>query len=220
MNECASSEFERIYRTSQWQSRSRSGPGSLPELNVSYLQLLPTILVEHNIKSVVDIGCGDWTLYQSAFDWYSSGVNYVGIDVVPELVDQLNKLHRRDNVEFRCGDVFGADLPEADLYILKDVLQHWPNDRIARFLPQLKRCRFALITNDVEMRPPREPLIRKLIRRRPFKNVDTSIGGYRPLRLREAPFNLPARLLLNYSMDWDGTLYAKETLLYGDEGDS
>jgi hypothetical protein len=49
---------------------------------------------------------------------------------------------------------------------------------------------------------------------RRFKNGDTSVGGYRPIRLREAPFNLRARLLLNYSMDWEGWHFDKETLLY------
>jgi len=219
MNEIASSEsksqFERIYRTSEWGSRSRSGPGSLPELNFSYLGVLGSILDKFKIKSVVDIGCGDWTLYQSAFDWYSMDVSYIGIDVVPELVDRLNKLHGRDSVEFRCVDVFGPDLPEADLYILKDVLQHWSNDQIERFLPQLRRCRFALITNDVERCSGRRRLFRKISRFLPFKHVDTSIGGYRPLRLQEPPFNLTARLIHKYSVDWGGTLFVKETLLCG-----
>jgi SAM-dependent methyltransferase len=217
MNEYASNEFERIYHTSEWQSRSRSGPGSLPELNLSYLQVLQTTLVEHNIKSVVDIGCGDWTLYQSAFDWYSKDVSYLGIDLVPELVDRLNKAHRRDNVEFRRVDINGASLPEADLYILKDVLQHWPNERIVRFLPQLKRSRLTLITNDMEIYSPRKRPFRKLFQHLPFTNVDTTFGGYRPLRLREPPFNLTARLLHNYSMDWEGWLFVKETLLCGNE---
>jgi SAM-dependent methyltransferase len=214
MNECTGNEFERIYHTSQWQSRSRSGPGSLPELNAPYLQALDATLAEHNIKSVIDIGCGDWTLYQSAFDWHGKQISYIGIDVVPELVDRLNRLYGRDNVEFRQLDVYSTELPEADLYILKDVMQHWPNDRIAKFFPQLKRCRFALITNDVEAYSPRKRPFRKLLQHLPRSKTDISVGGYRPLRLREPPYNLTARVLCNFAMSWEGWLFVKETLLY------
>ncbi len=213
MSESTSKEFDRIYHSGVWASRSRSGPGSLPELNESYLCILRSTIAEQNIKSVVDIGCGDWTLYQSAFDWHDLDVTYTGIDVVPELIEKLTNTYGRKEVAFRCLDVFGGDLPSADLFILKDILQHWPNERVTKFLPQLQRCRFALITNDLDIQAPGRSWFRKIIRC-PFKNADIPIGGYRPLRLRDAPFNLPADLLLNYSVKWEGWSFDKETLLY------
>jgi SAM-dependent methyltransferase len=214
MNESAAEKFGNIYRTSEWESRSRSGPGSLPELNAVYLEKLKEVIRDHKIQSVVDIGCGDWTLYQDEFQWQDMNTRYLGVDVVPELVEKLNATYGRGNVEFRCLDVNGSELPSADLYILKDVLQHWPTDRVLEFLPQFARCRMAVVTNDIDYSSPNESVLRKLRVLRRFKNRDTSVGGYRPIRLREAPFKLPARLLLNYSMKWEGWRFDKETLLY------
>jgi SAM-dependent methyltransferase len=214
MNESAADKFGNIYRTASWNSTSRSGPGSLPELNASYLKMLKEVIQEHKIQSVVDIGCGDWALYESGFNWHDLPTRYLGVDVVPELIEKLNSTHGRGNVEFRCVDVFGSELPAADLYILKDVLQHWPTDRVLRFLPQLAKCRIALITNDIEISSARKRLLQKLPFLGRFRNYDTPVGGYRPIRLGDAPFNLPARLLLHYSMEYAGKRFIKETLLY------
>ena len=90
------------------------------------------------------------------------------------------------------ADLTTDDLPSGDLCIIKDVLQHLSNDSVSRFLRVLQRkFRLALITNDIThvdrggwrilwKRTSIEP------------NTDIPDGGYRPLRLRNAPFFLSA----------------------------
>lgn len=72
--------FTKIYDTGAWGRNSAgegfSGSGSLLEQTVGYRQFLQKFLSDHNITSVVDIGCGDWT-FSHAIDW--TNVNYLGL---------------------------------------------------------------------------------------------------------------------------------------------
>jgi hypothetical protein len=51
-------EFRTIYRRRIWQVGS--GHGSRVKNTVEYRALLESFLREHRIRSVVDVGCGDW----------------------------------------------------------------------------------------------------------------------------------------------------------------
>jgi SAM-dependent methyltransferase len=184
-------QFSGIYSGNAWDKDIRSGPGSAADLNRPYVDLLQKFIRERNIRSVVDLGCGDWS-FSKLIDW--SGVDYLGVDVVPALIDHLNRMYGRPGVRFMHGNLLTCDLPEADLAVSKDVLQHWPNDAIQAFFGRLRRFKYAILTNDhkVVCRSWKRLWRAKEI----FSpNSDTPAGGYRPVRLREAPFNLPATQL-------------------------
>jgi SAM-dependent methyltransferase len=204
--------FTTIYHENFWESPIKSGPGSAPELARGYCELLQRTLRELRIATVVDLGCGDWS-FSRLIDW--SGIDYTGIDVVPELIEELNTTYGRNRIRFLQGDLLTCDLPQADLAIAKDVLQHWPNEMIAVFLQKLNQFRYAILTND-----------RKVIERRGWRswwrkrevgraNENIPIGGFRPLRLREAPFNLQAAQLTTIPMPHQGKyIHVKEVLLW------
>jgi SAM-dependent methyltransferase len=184
--------FTRIYHRHHWGGVSPSGPGSDPKLLHSYLDFLGRIISEKRVTSVVDIGCGDWALAQK-LDW--QGVEYTGIDIVSDIVSKLNENFGRDHVRFLCADALTSDLPFADLCIMKDVLQHLSNASVHTLLGKLtRRFKYALLTNDVSHR-------KKGGWRTGWKtssleaNCDIANGGYRPLRLMEAPFHLSATRL-------------------------
>ena len=65
-----------------------SGPGSFSEYNSKFLELLQNLIRDKNIKSIVDFGCGDWQL-MNLMDF--RGIDYIGFDVVPKLIDQNKK---------------------------------------------------------------------------------------------------------------------------------
>jgi SAM-dependent methyltransferase len=184
--------FSRIYSQHAWGGESRSGHGSNPRILAGYLTLLRRLLAELGVRSVVDVGCGDWSL-ASTMDW--SGISYTGIDVVPELIDHLNGRYLSDNVRFVCADAVMDDLPHADLCIAKDVLQHLSNASVQKFLSRLERhFECAVITNDITH-------TERAGWRRGWKktcvpaNIDISDSGYRPLRLTGEPFDLHATRL-------------------------
>ena len=96
------------------------------------------------IQSVVDLGCGDWN-FSRLIDW--SAIRYTGIDTVPEVIEADRKAFV-DRGRFLCLDFIREELPEADLALVKDVLQHWPNDVIRSMMGRLRaQYRYVLITN-------------------------------------------------------------------------
>ncbi|WP_186775577.1 class I SAM-dependent methyltransferase [Rubripirellula tenax] len=169
-------------------------------------------MAREEIQSVVDIGCGDWSFSRN-IDW--SRVDYTGVDIVPSLSEELNREHGGDKIRFACADLTSDELPSADLCICKDVLQHLSNESVQKFLSgNLNRYRYALLTNDYrKMKRSRLNFLGKM---REFQepNSETTDGGSRPIRLTEAPFNLPAEQLVLFDMQIGRTLFTKETLLW------
>ena len=74
--------FEEMYQKKIW--GGGSGVGSLPEATVRYRAVLQKLLTDYQVRSVVDIGCGDWQT-GSLVDW--TGIEYTGIDIVPEVIE-------------------------------------------------------------------------------------------------------------------------------------
>ena len=172
--------FARAYTTGQW--HHGSGSGSSPANTARYRRFLAAYLTEHRVKSVLDIGCGDWQSTR-LIDW--TGINYVGIDLVPEVIlrNHFRYGHRR-NLTFTCTDALnGHRLPAADLIIVKDLLQHWPDTAISQLEERLAGRR-ALLTYDL---------------RRDGAHADTEPGGYRPLDLGRHPFRWPVTERLRYT---------------------
>lgn len=210
--------FARIYSEHLWGGESKSGPGSDPQLLRRHLNLLADLIKERRIRSVVDIGCGDWSLAKT-IDW--SGVSYIGIDIVPQLIDRLNQHYRSNNIRFVCADLVSDRLPDADLCVSKDVLQHLSNASVQRFLSKLDRhFKFALITNDIIHKE--RAGWRKLWKTTSLPtNYDIPDGGYRPLCLTDKPFNLRASRMAVFPLKFSrevlgtaGAVYETKEVLF------
>lgn len=175
--------FEELYRTGAW--GEGSGEGSDPKACRPYIALLERFLRERGVQSVADFGCGDWQFSQR-IDW--GDVAYTGYDVVPAVVESCRERFGRTGVEFRLIEGRLAEVADADLLLVKDVLQHWSYPRIHAFLSGLGRFRCALVTNCVAPSGRTE-------------NRDCADGDYRPLDIREAPFAMEAAEVLTF---WTG----------------
>lgn len=192
----AAEVFGRIYDTDHWQGGS--GPGSTSDATEYYRMIVRRLLASRQIRSVVDIGCGDWQV-GSLIDW--TGVNYTGIDVVSSVIERNQQMFGSERVKFAHLDVRTATLPCADLLIVKDVLQHWPTSDVLRFVhSELSRFRFALLTNDIASRDYGGPV-----------NEDIEIGAWRTLDLEASPFTLTARARWTYEVG--GGRWTKRVLL-------
>lgn len=174
----ASRVFQKIYTHNRW--LFGSGEGSLPEITKPYRHFLQQFLRDKNIQSVVDIGCGDWQSSQ-LIDW--GNTRYLGLDVVPELVRENQRQFETENIAFAILDAIREIPPPAELLLIKDVLQHWPNQAIKNFLPNLKNYRYVLVTNDADERT----------------NVDIAFGEHRAVDVTLPPFNISAQPVLEYS---------------------
>jgi hypothetical protein len=184
------SAFNEVYESDHWDGGS--GVGSRDELNAEYRAVLQAVVESDDVKSVVDAGCGDWQFSRSV-DW--SNVSYRGFDVVQAVVDANRKQFTRPGVQFDQLDFSTEQLPNADLLLCKDVLQHWPLDAVRRFLQtNLSRFKYALITNDVasvHCTPDR-------------LNADIQFAEWRTLDLEKPPFGLRSRASvdLDYMGEW------------------
>ncbi len=187
--------FCSIYARDAW--KGGSGEGSRAENTLIYREYLQQFLKEKNIRTVVDFGCGDWQ-FSKLIDW--SNTHYLGVDIVPEVIRKNRDVFGRDRIDFAIVDGPKSALPEADLLIVKDVLQHWPTTDVQSFLTTLSRFRFALITNCIDT----------------ATNTDCELGGYRGIDLRSPPFSLSCTEVLNFEWhsDYHGKSFRKATFLF------
>ena len=170
--------FARAYETGQW--HRGSGSGSSPANTRVYREFLAAYLRGNRVRSVLDIGCGDWQ-FSRLIDW--TGIRYLGVDVVPGIVlrNQV-RFGRYPSPVFGCGDVLnGYRMPDSDLVLCKDLLQHWPDAAVHELGTRLDGRR-TLLTYDFGDGP----------------HEDIAPGGHRPLDLTAAPFGWPARERLRY----------------------
>lgn len=174
-------QFEEIYSENKW--LYGSGEGSQPQHTRPYVSFLQNFLQGNGIKSVVDMGCGDWQFSQ-LIDW--TGIDYRGFDVVSSVIEANQKKISSSTTWFHLAAGDGNDLPAANLLIAKDALQHWSNDSIKAFLPNLKKYIYCLITNCVN--PNGETT-----------NDNIENGGFRYLDLRLPPFSIQAEELLSFT---------------------
>lgn len=177
--------FAAIYRNNEW--GYGSGVGSLPENTRGYITFVQDFLASLQIASVVDFGCGDWQ-FSRLIDW--QGARYLGLDVVSEVIEANLRTHARPGVDFAVYQT-PAQIPECDLLLCKDVLQHLPNALVREYLALFKqRARYLLITNDDQ--PPESV------------NAEIEAGGWRPLRLDLAPFHEASVVVYEWTVQSGG----------------
>lgn len=190
--------FDTIYKNAEWGkgdiNGGSSGHGSSPEINEMYISYLNEFIKKYNIHSIVDIGCGDWQI-MNHIDL--TNVDYKGFDVVDEVINENNKLHKSSSINFyktNLNDIY--DYPSANLLICKDVLQHLDYENINHILSKLDKYDHVIIINDFS-----DNTI----------NHDISNGGYRELDLRTEPFNMSFDNLL---LQWPSHESARKVLLH------
>jgi len=202
--------FESIYARHDWLGESKSGPGSDAARAEPYRAIVEQFLRAHDIRRVLDVGCGDWST-SGLIDW--TGIDYVGVDVVGDVVEMNRRRHAAPNVSFLRLDAVDDELPDADLVLVKEVLQHLPNDDVVHVLAKLARYRYAIVVNDIAHRWRRKWVGADRWHPRPPTNTDIEAGGYRLLDLRTAPFSVAATRLGTYKNRFQGGRWLKEVLL-------
>jgi glycosyltransferase involved in cell wall biosynthesis len=157
-----------------------SGPGSSPTDTTEYKAFVERFIEANSVRSITDFGCGDWQ-FPHLINWWQG--EYLGLDVVPEIVDRNRRRFAVPNVRFEELTAI-QDIPGGDLLISKEVLEHLPNQTIIDYLAVIrKKYRFAILTNAVAPTSA---------------NIDIVAGGWRPVRLQDAPLNTPGAVVFNY----------------------
>jgi len=164
--------FSKIYKEDLWQGGS--GGGSKVENVKEYVDVLQKYIDKPEVKTVLDLGCGDWQ-FSKFLDL--SSVSYLGVDVVESIIESNSTSYSASNIKFISRDITTYEVPKADLIICKDVLQHLCNKDVVTILVKIiTSSKFSLITNDFN--PDNT------------ENKDIDNGNYRCLDLTLSPFYL------------------------------
>jgi SAM-dependent methyltransferase len=110
---------------------------------ISYTEMVNSFIKENNIKRVIDLGCGDFAVGSRL---NVDGIQYVGIDIVDELVQRNQVVFGKDNISFESLDIISETLPAGDLCLIRQVFQHLSNVEILSVLNKLFQYRFVIIT--------------------------------------------------------------------------
>jgi len=169
--------FTDIYNNNYWGSEeSISGPGSTLDATKYIRDELLTLFKKYEIKSVLDIPCGD-------FNWMKfvdfSGINYVGADIVKELVEK--NLKENPETKFVEMNLLEDNIPKFDLIFCRDCLFHFSFDDIKKALCNIKKSgsKYILTTS---------------FNWKSIENIDIKMGEWRRLNLQLEPLNLPSPL--------------------------
>jgi len=186
--------FTDIYENNLWGNdyndyyKGSSGGGS--EINYNkdtYIPLLRNFIIENNIQTVVDLGCGDFKCGKMIYD--DLDIYYTGYDSYKKMIDFHLTQYSLPKYNFINLDVCNKKeyIINGDLCILKDVMQHWSLRNIYEFLDYVvynKKFKYILITNCCNQESD---------------NIDINNGGFRKLSCNFLPLKkYNAKKLYNY----------------------
>lgn len=163
-----SEKFNKVYTESHW--GYKSGPGSDPDFAKVWIDIVNSFLEKNDVSSVIDVGCGDWRIGKRL---KLDGKDYTGVDISSVILEETDS-NSSENIKFIQDDFETMDIHDADLVIIKDVLQHLPNSSIYNIVNKIMRkSRYALFCDDLLE----------------SNNIDDVYAGYRPIDLCSSPFD-------------------------------
>ena len=142
----AAETFGEIYEKNVWGGKPGefySGDGSGEQYADVYAGTIRRFVAENKIERVVDLGCGD---FRVASKFVSGAFHYTGCDVVFSLIRNLNETRKNETTEFRCVNIVEDDLPDGDLCLIRQVLQHLSNAEITKVLDNAEKFKYLIIT--------------------------------------------------------------------------
>ncbi len=174
-------KFIDYYREWGWgPGESASGPGSTLAATEFVRQGLEDVFQKFCIRTFMDIPCGDFH-WMKAVDL--SGIDYIGVDIVPDLISDNTRKFGSQRVRFQCADMLKDRLPAVDLILCRDCLFHYPNKSILFAVRNLKESgsRYIFTTTFPDLTENRE--------------LETT-GRFRRINLQKPPFDFPKPLFL------------------------
>lgn len=197
--------FTTLFRNNLWlSSESVSGSGSSKEQTKWIIPQLEKIIEAFDVKTILDAPCGDYNWMR--FVSFPIDLNYIGCDIVKELIEQTRLRYGSDKVKFIQGDICTNKLPKSDLIFCRDCLVHLSYEDIKRAIKNFKESGSTyLLTTTFTNRTHNSESV--------LINANEGLCGWQPINLRIAPFNFPEPILvLNEKCSEGGTVYADKSL--------
>jgi len=221
------SVFTHIYENRIWGEGSLSNPlsgsGSNPDNAKPYVDFVKEITLSYELTSVLDVGHGDWAMWR---DYKFDGIKYIGVDVATGISRRMTEKYGNKSKIFIQIEK-EAKLPDAELLICKDVLQHLSLKDMEPFLSQITKFPYLILCNAIYLKMPISREIRYIFqlrtrikallsRKSPFfavslrrNNSGISTGGFRGLDLEDRFFSEKFNefeLVKKFDYDGDGPI--------------
>ena len=181
--------FDKVYKSAAWgtdqEGNPTSGSGSsTDEVVAPYVSKVREFLKAQEFGTVVDLGCGDFTVGRQLADLSD---RYIACDVSNVILEQNRAAYDLRNVAFSQLDITSDALPTGDIAFVRQVLQHLSNIHVQAFVDTLntaKPYRYLLVTEHVPAKTGFTPNLDKPSGPSVRVSIDSGI------ELHEAPFNL------------------------------
>jgi SAM-dependent methyltransferase len=135
--------FGEIYATNQWgPDEFDSGAGSYGEPARIFAECVINFIKGRRVKIVVDLGCGNFAVGKRIAPQCE---RYIGVDVVPALIERNRVMFAAPNVEFVSLDITKDALPNGDLCLIRQVMQHLSNSEISGILRKVRKFPHVII---------------------------------------------------------------------------
>lgn len=80
-------------------------------------------------KSILDIGCGFGDLNKTLYEKYVNNYSYLGVDLVPDLVNEARQQYVGEQINFRTGDFLDLSFDNTfDFVIASGIFNHRLNN--------------------------------------------------------------------------------------------
>lgn len=182
--------FAEIYKKNLWDEQKRllgsrseyySGRGSDDVYGIEYARIISDFIKKNNIGTIVDLGCGDFRI---AIKFTDQCKRYVGVDCVRPLIEHHKKVYADDHVSFKCLDITCDNLPDGELCLIRQVLQHLSNSEIQKVLDSCKKYPFVIVTEHLLNCPSQKANMDKT------RGIHTRLFWGSGVYLDKKPFNM------------------------------
>lgn len=193
--------FTEIYKNNGFGgNQSKSGSGSDSPQTRKIVQELPILLQRLGISSLIDAPCGDLFWIKEVLE--KVPILYLGIDIVPQLIERNKKSLSLNRINFKKLDIITEKLTDtADIILCRDLLVHLTFEEIQKVLINFYQTgsKYLLCTTFTKLQI----------------NIDIrpDIFSWRPLNLEKSPFIFPSPIeIINEGCSENNGNYSDKSL--------
>lgn len=190
--------YEKLY-TSLWamvplvQPTPPSSPLLVPYL--TYLKQIIQDISPNDHCTIIDIGCGNFSLAFPYIPWSLEKTTYIGIDCSSTIIEYNKTTFKNEpSLHFICQDITTSLVPKGTICLVRNILQYLCFVHIHAIIHQLKHTYdYILFTDDL-------PIIHeenRINQDKPTNGTTRSTG----LWLELPPFSLPVTSVLDLPID-------------------
>ena len=177
--------FTSIYKSNHWVQNGNSLPNEFVSVsghgsNIGtdqYKQLVNNfthIIDKYKINSILDMPCGDFLWIKEIIK--KKDINYLGIDIVEELIKENNLKFKNEKINFQSCDILDFKIDKKfDLILIRDLFLHIKNSDIIKIINNLRSMNIKYVA---------------LNSYNNNENKEVITGQHRKVNLLIKPFNL------------------------------